>query len=403
MTTGEDTRDRSGLIAATLSGFVVLTFLAAGQWLAAHWDELTRPPTVTQQVVPVRPATPVIRAPQIAVSWRERYDQYDDIGALLREMGPGYAYDPIPLRQLGDLKTLSKYRVLFLGCAAEMAPASAPMPAMRKFEHVSILTNPSYLDEVRMALNAFVENGGALYASDWASAYLELAFARQISFANNRSQAQKVEARVLDPGLRDIIGPRLELTFDTDLWVVPESAGLGTAHLEGEVMSPDGSRQIRPLLVSFKHGKGQVIFTSFHNEKQVSEKERELLKYLVLKPVTAQAAQAGQQVLRSQNFTVSKESLFSTGNGADRWITYPAQDGELTFVLTWNDSGTKDASLKLSVKLPTGEALEAQGDASPVKVLVPRNRAKGDLSYSVTALAVPFANFPYVVQVGVKP
>jgi hypothetical protein len=402
MTTGEEPRDRSGMIAAALSSVVLLTFLGAAQWLIAHWDELTRPPAVTELVQPMRPVTPR-GAPQIAVSSRERYDQYDDIGALLKEMGSGYAFDSIPLRQLGDLQRLKKYRVLFLGCAAEMAPASAPMPAMRKFEHVSVLTHPTYLENVRKALTEFVEGGGALYASDWAASYLELAFARQISFANNRSQAQKVEARVLDPGLKDIIGPRLELTFDTDLWVVPESAGMGTAHLEGEVVSPDGQRQIHPLLCSFKHGKGQVIFTSFHNEKQLSEKERDLLKYLVLKPITAQAAEAGQQVLRSQNFTVSKESLFSTGSGADRWIPYPAQDGELTFVVSWNDSGDKDATLKLQVKLPTGDVLEAQGDASPVKVTVPRGRAKGDLSYSVAAVHVPFANFPYVVTVGVKP
>ena len=400
----EETSDRSGLIAAALTGFVAITFLIAAQWLVSNWALLTARPAPPPDLVVENPARNVKRTPQIAVSQRERYDQYDDIGAILTEMGAGYTFDPLPLRQLGDAERLARYRVLFLGCAAEMAPATAPMPALRKFESVSILKDPAYLERVRSSLSSFVENGGSIYASDWASSLLELAFARQISFLSQRIQAQRVEARVLDQGLVDLIGPKLDLSFDTDLWVVPESAGMGTAYLEGDIAHPDGTRLIRPLLVSFKHGKGSVIFTSFHNEKQVSEKERALLKYLVLKPIIAQAAESSQQILKSQNFTLSKESLFSTGSGGDgHWFKYPANAGaELTFVLSWNDPGADKARLKLQVKTPAGQMLEADGETPPVRVAVPRVDQAGDYEYNVVPVHVPFSNFPYVVTVGVK-
>lgn len=405
MGNAEEPSDRSGLIAAAFSSFVAITFLVAGNWLIANWALLTaRRPPPPDVVVENPGRNTTKRGAQIAVSMRERYDQYDDIGAILTEMGQGYAYDPIPLRQLGDAERLSRYRVLFLGCAAEMAPAQAPMASMRKFETVSILKEPAYLERVRNALTGFVENGGSIYASDWAASLLELAFARQISFLQQRLQAQRVEARVLDQGLADLIGPKLELTFDTDLWVAPESAGMGTAYLESDVLHPDSSRLIRPLLVSFKHGKGSVMFTSFHNERQTSEKEKTLLKYLVLKPIVQQAAESSQQILKSANFSLSKESLFSTGSGgADKWFKYPANAGqELTFVLSWNDTGGEKASLKLQVRSPSGEMLESQGDTPPVRVAVPRVAAAGDYEYSVTPVQVPYSNFPYVVTVGVK-
>ena len=403
--TGEETSDRSGLIAGALSCFVALTFVGAAQWLMANWAMLTMrtPPPIEIKVdVPGRGSGS--RTPQIAVSTRVRYDQYDDISSVLQEMGAGYAFDPIPLSSLGDAQRLQRYKVLFMGCAAEMAPAEAPMPVMRKFEHVSLLRDPAFLDKLRNSLSSFVENGGAIYASDWASSMLELAFPRQISFLQNRVQAQHVEARVLDHGLVDLIGPRLDLTFDTDLWVVPESAGMGTAYLEGEVLKPDGSRAISPLLVSFKQGKGLVIFTSFHNEKQLSEKERALLKYLVLKPIISQAAESSQQILKSQNFTASKESLFSTGSGGeDRWFSYDAHAGqELSFVLSWNETPGDKASLKLMVKTPSGQVLEETGETPPVRVRVPAIAADGQYQYTVVPVKVPFANFPYVVTVGVK-
>lgn len=405
METGEGSSDRSGLIATALAGFVALTFIVAAQWLVSNWALLTTRPAAADQTVtnPVR-VTTERRMPQILVSQPERYDQYDDIGAVLTEMGEGYTFDRIRLKQLGDAERLAKYRVLFLGCAAEMAPAQAPMPSMARFEGVSLMGDPLYLERVRVALTKFVENGGAIYASDWACSYLELAFAREISFEQRRIPAQRVQAQVLDHGLVDLIGPRLDLTFDTDLWVAPDSAGLGTSHLEGEVLHPDGSHRQSPLLVSFHHGKGLVIFTSFHNEKQLSEKERALLKYLVLKPIVSQAAESSQQILKSQNFTLGKESLFSTeAGGSDRWFPYAATAGqELSFVLSWNEPAGEKAALKLSVKTPAGQTVAEQGDTPPVRVRIPKVEQAGTYEYSVSPVNVPYPNFPYVVTVGVK-
>ena len=42
-----------------------------------------------------------------------------------------------------------------------------------------------------------------------------------------------------------------------------------------------------PLLVSFSYGKGEVIYTSFHNHAQADEKQEILLNYLVLKSLSS--------------------------------------------------------------------------------------------------------------------
>jgi hypothetical protein len=393
-------------LASGLGFFVAFSFFISCTWLASHWEEITGSPIPTNPIQQDQnrggQGTPTRnRATQIAVSYREHFEQYDDVSGVLSSMGEGYAFDHIPLRQLAKRGRLSRYRVLFLGCAAEMAPPQPTIPPMLKFVPISILGDLNYTAGLREELVRFVTEGGALYASDWASTMLQLAFPKEVSIAAERFPAQRVQANVLDRGLSDLIGTNLDLNFDTDLWVTAEASGRPHVYLQGSVVSADGSVLPRPLLISLPVGKGQIIFTSFHNEKQLSEKEKELLKYLVLKPIVAGAATASQNFLTSQSFTVQKESLFSTGSGTPREFPYTTQAGQnLTFLLSWNE-GPDATDLELRVTSPSGKAFKERGTTPPVKIVVSSAEA-GEYKYSVNPITVPYTNFPYVVSVGVK-
>jgi hypothetical protein len=407
----ENPADRSVWAAVGLAAFVALSFGAAVVWMATRWSLLvsTTPavpidpgPLIVVEAPP--PASSAPAGPQIAVTRNVAYDQYDDIRPLLQEMGEGYAFDEIRLDRLGRPGSLDRYKVVFLGCAAEMAPAAPTIPPMQKFMAISLLSDTGYLERVKKALVGFVRRGGALYASDWACSYLELAFPDHIRFAPERLPRQHLRARVLDAGLADLIGPGLELTFDIDLWVCAESTVGGRTYLDGDVRHAGGSTARAPLLVSFRIGEGTVVFTSFHNEKQVSEDERRLLHYLVLKPIVAGAAQSASAILSSQAFTLEKESLFSTGGGTPRSFPFRAVAGQrLTFVLSWNvpPAGAPAAALELVVTTPSGRELSARGDAPPVSIPVASSEA-GEYRYAVRPLTVPYGNFPYVVSIGTR-
>lgn len=410
--------DRSGLLSMALSVLVLLPVIGGGWWNAVHWKERVEwdkaPP------VPGISATEIItfkdrgKKLRIGVTVKAQHDQYDDIHSLLEKMGlakmgEGYDLTPVPVGQLSSGKNLENLDILFIGCAAEMAPPVAPTTSMEVFATLSHFKDKAYSDGVRDALRDFAERGGSIYASDWASSYLEVAFPDRIKIATKRFPRQYVRAQVMDPGLSDVIGPQINLVFDKDLWVAAEEVTSGTVYLRGNVEDAAGATEAKPLLVGFDFGKGRVIYTSFHNEKptahtaKLSEEQKGLLEYLVFQQVTAKISGEMTQVMVSQNFSLSKETLFSTGAGSPKTFRFDTKAGkQLFFVLAWNrPPGATPPKLGLKVTTPAGEVLESQGAEPPVVVRVPSS-AEGGYSYEVVPIQVPYNNFPYVLQVGVK-
>lgn len=152
---------------------------------------------------------------------------YDDMGSVLTQMG--YAFDNISHDQLGDKELLAKYDAVFINCSSS---------CRRHARHGA------------SALRDYVASGGSLYASDFAADYLALAFPEYITFRAG-GQAGTLDAWVEDPGLRADLGPILKLTFDLADWrqvqTIDRHAEL---HLTANRV---------PLLVSFRHGQGQVV------------------------------------------------------------------------------------------------------------------------------------------------
>ena len=145
------------------------------------------------------------------------------------------------------------------------------------------------------ALVRFVERGGTLYASDWRYDVVKAAFPEVVDAASmGEGLIQEVQAEVVDPGLKDFIGPTVLLKFDLGQWKTAAFAGPNVTTLirgryKRQRYKDDrvGEWAMAPLLVKFTAGKGTVIFTSFHNEKQNSTTEKKLLQYLVFTLVVA--------------------------------------------------------------------------------------------------------------------
>lgn len=82
------------------------------------------------------------------------YDEIEDIVANL-----GYTATEITYQDLKNLTKISQYDIIFLNCGS------------RSLTHTGT-TVPSNDVDVYNNLSTFVSNGGSLYSSDWASAYL---------------------------------------------------------------------------------------------------------------------------------------------------------------------------------------------------------------------------------------
>lgn len=337
----------------------------------------------------------------IAVTHSE--EVYDDVGKLLRELGQGYRYTDIDLVDIQDYDKIAQYDLIFLTCGTHpkswlgKAIGTGDRPGVQTFSW-----NQSVIAQLRSSLTKFLEKGGTIYASDWQYAILQQVFPNDI----DRSRAirgegnQFVEAEVKDDGLRELIGQSLQLKFDLNGWdPAAFKAPQMKVYLEGDYRAMDGRMVRAPLLVKFPREKGQVIFTSFHNEKQNSAAETKLLRFLVFAAVTARVETRVSTTLVKGGFSPSKQSLLSVEGGAQSVSqTYKNKKaGKLLFVLGFTAEG---ADLELTVTPPGGSPMSKRGGSTlqfEVSDAVP-----GDYQYTITAHKIPYPNFPFTLTIGDK-
>jgi hypothetical protein len=327
---------------------------------------------------------------------------YDDVGKLLGELGQGYRYTEIDLADIRDYDKIAQFDLIFLTCGTHpkswlgTAIGSGDRPGVKTFTW-----NESVINQLRASLDKFLEKGGTIYASDWQFAILQAVYPRDIDgsrFILGEGR-QHVEAEVVDESLREIIGQSLQLRFDLDGWKPAAfRANQMKIYLEGEYRAMDGRKVRAPLLVKYPRGKGQVIFTSFHNEKQNSAAETKLLKFLVFAAVTARMETKITTTLVNGGFSPSKQSLLSVDKTQSVTQTYKNKKaGKLLFVLGFAQEG---AELELQVTAPDGSIASRKG-SSTLQIELPESIA-GDYQYTITAHKVPYPNFPFTLTIGNK-
>jgi hypothetical protein len=351
--------------------------LAIAVLLVIGLDKLMTQPTATVATVTVvpQPAPPRAKQLRLAVSLTKK-DVWDDMGKLLDGLGAGYKHRTVFIRDLYEPRTFDDFDVLFLTCSSEGND-----------------------DAVAQNVRQFVAKGGTLYASDWRYAVVAKAFPDMVNQAAvGEGLDQSVDAEIVDPGLKDAMGAdRVKLKFDLDQWKTAAFGGQRAKVLmKASYKTQQGGRAEAPLLVKFGFDKGTVIFTSFHNETQNSEVERKLLKYLVFSAVTAQIENEAHQTMIKGGFSPQKSNLLSASGRAEVTHTYQSKKaGKVRFILGFQEQG---ARLKLTVVSPEGKEREVEG--AKTLVLEESSAVAGPWRYTVTALAVPFPDFPFTLTVG---
>lgn len=331
------------------------------------------------------PPPPVRTAPlRLAVSQNVKFtrpeDIWDDMAHMLRNLGDPYnKFRLVTMPELHNPATYKEFDVLFLTCSQEDNTAA-----------------------IAQNVRAFVMNGGTLYASDWRYKVVSMAFPECADpVLAIDGDLQQLTADVVDPGLQDVLGPKLPLKFDLDQWktaafkATPDNKLKVLVKARYLVQGKKGYNEA-PLLVKFGFYKGNVIFTSFHNEKQNSEVELKLLKYLVFSAVNANVESQIHNAMLQGGFSPQKSSLLSASSNQEVSNTYVSKKaGRVRFTLGFNG----DAKLKLTVVTPDGRKKEQEGEA---EFSIEESGPAGEWRYTITALRVPSANFSFNLQIGEK-
>ena len=184
---------------------------------------------------------------------------YDDIGKVLDNLNVGnIAWDSVPSDV--SLQTLidGNYDVLFINCAEDVE------------------TNGE-------VIKSFVEQGGTVYASDWAlDALIEAFPERNITYTT--ANPQNITANITDRGLITSTGlDTIPINFNLPDWRLINSMLQDdvTTYINGSVAA---SNDTFPLVFSFPYGNngGKVFYTSFHHEANMTDEMQDVLNDLIL-------------------------------------------------------------------------------------------------------------------------
>ena len=350
---------------------------------------------------PVISEEPKLRLKPLRLAVVPEMAEFDDMGRLLDSLGSAYSYRRVKFDELLEKKSLTKYDIVFVTCSGypdnwlgEAVGGQRRGGALRQ-------KNEETFEKAKSALRYFVGQGGTLYASDLHFNLIAECFPEFVSPSLlARGTAQLVHAEVVDEGLREQIGDTIELDFDQEEWAAAALSGDDvTTYLQGTFITTDGSKKTCPLLVKLPLGNGNVIFTSFHNEKQNSEKEKQLLKYLVFSAVTAEVDAEAARQMSQGGFSATKKNLFSASKEAESvtQIYHNKTIADLQFVLAFSEGG---GILELTVIGPDGQEQKKKG-SSTITIDAP-SAAVGNWTYSITAIEIPSENFPFTITVGIK-
>lgn len=318
---------------------------------------------------------------------------YDDMGEVLEKLG--YNAAKISIDDLSSLSTLNQYDSVYINCSS----------------------SASYIkDEAAAAIKNYVQNGGTVYASDWASSVVEKSFPGKVNFygsggdennSNPTSSSQvgnvgEQTAKVVDSGLASVLGKKeVKVNFDAGSWVVIDSAGNGTkVHIQGpanisDYDSTEGTKtlQDKPYVVSFTEGKGQVLYTSFHNEAQNTEDMEKILNWFGIKTKAGKLAQTTNTLLEKDGNKVLQEVTDGLNQDESKSYSFKAT-GEADFSVTLNFGGS---AIEMTVTGPDGKKISSKNVGSPPYTYEIKGAKEGTYAVSVKGSEIPEKNYPFVL------
>jgi hypothetical protein len=190
------------------------------------------------------------------------------------------------LSLIGNPAELAKYDILFFNCGmSEEWFYNDP-------EYTSLSAN-----EIQENLYDFVANGGSIYTSDWAYYILEATFPQSIDFAGDDDSPGAAavgldgtyEVQVMDNGFQKALGgaTQASIRFEFPSWVVPLSSSNAHVLIEGEISYYENWANVKtaqvPLVLSYSptNNEGRALYTSFHNESQLTTDMETILEEIL--------------------------------------------------------------------------------------------------------------------------
>jgi hypothetical protein len=210
-----------------------------------------------------------------------------------------------------------------------------------------------------------VQRGGVLYVSDLAYPVVQQAFPENVQSFQTLGQVGVYSAAVLDKKLAKDVGAQISLNFDAPGWAAPSGVG---NNVQVHLAIQQGGGRV-PVLITFKFGRGKVVYTSFHNHANANELEMKLIRNLVETPLVA--ARDIQGELKSGTDAKDLEKIArdaeKNAGAAPTKITPTAAAkmsvDDLLSALPGADSAGQEAALAELHDRKGGEATLALGDA----------------------------------------
>ena len=224
---------------------------------------------------------------------------YDDIGEVLDSINAGNIFwntvpDDVSLQTLID----GDYDVLFINCA-----------------------NQINIDED--VVKGFVEQGGTVYASDWALDVLIDAFPER-GFTFTELPEQTVSANIIDSGLLKSTGfenATISINFDLPDWRLITSSLQDdvTVYINGTI-----NNDTYPLVFSFPYGNngGKVYYTSFHQDANLTSEMQEVLNDLTLTISHSKDSKSFSDyaIANNHHLTITTTGLLNAGATSDSYL-----------------------------------------------------------------------------------
>jgi uncharacterized protein YjdB len=178
--------------------------------------------------------------------------------------GLGNTVEEISVTDLANSTITFKYRMIFLNCGL---PESAA-------ENAATIAN----------LRAFMESGGTIYASDYASVYVKGLFTTY-NF-DYTGDEQTIQATVTDASLQAFVGKTsVTIAYDLDAWTdILQLPATATVLLRGTYTAFGSVRTNQPIAFMIPQGSGRLVFTTFHNETGATQDQIAVLRHFIYLP-----------------------------------------------------------------------------------------------------------------------
>ncbi len=191
---------------------------------------------------------------------------YDDIGSMVSDLGIPYDTFSRPEDILGNAELLDQYHVVFANCGSVATTTSQNQYTTLQFSNT----------------RDWISRGGTLYTSDWEYELFEGVVPEALNFSNSPKDGPvaQLNANVIDREIQMLLGgANADIYFDLAGWSTVESAGAAMVLVDAKIPGRTGRS---PLAARMPLGDGKAIFTTFHNEEQLTEDMAGILYEMIL-------------------------------------------------------------------------------------------------------------------------